>query len=151
MKWRHLLLWMASSLCGTACDSWATPRPPEIKVEVGVFFGGQLQKRNQWPLVLDTTRQTQGFRVVLRDPLSAEAPLSWELARPRMDSKRRLQQITSQYQATLPVGTKTSDQLIPFDEADRPGTWRLKIMLRNQQVFSGPLEVQRASPTTADD
>lgn len=142
---------LASLLCVTACDNWVTQKAPEIKVEVGVFFGGQLQKRNQWPLILDTTRQTQGFRVTLRNPLPSEAPLAWEVTRPRLDSKHRLQQTASQYQASLPAGTTSSDQLISFDEADRPGTWRLKITLRNQPIFSGPLEVQRPAPVTADD
>jgi hypothetical protein len=53
------------------CDSFTSARAPEATAQFGVFFGGQLQRREELPFVLDASKQRQGFRVEMNEPLRA--------------------------------------------------------------------------------
>ena len=143
-----LLAWLALPL---SCRKAGAPAPPVIEIRAGIFFGGQLQQRATWPLVLDPTRQTQGFRVHFREPLAQPVHLTWELTRPRLDHKRRAAIISSPGEATVPVGAQQHDQLITLDERDRTGKYRLHVSIDNVSRFDQTIEVVPNSPSPSDD
>jgi len=146
---RALVVGLVSVIAG--CTHSANRSHAAVEVKAGIFFGGQLQERIKWPLVLDPTRQTQGFRVKFREPLLESAQLSWELARPRLDPKKRVVLTKSRFEATLPSGTLQNDQLIVLDESDRPGNWKLQVALQDRNVFGATIEVVPFTPTPGDD
>ena len=153
MSRRALLSVLAFALSQNllGCADWLKTKDPEVDVQTGVFFGGQLQRRSKWALILDTTRQTQGFRVLFKHALGEPSLIAWEVTRLQMDSKRRVQQVTTQNQTTLPAGTTQNDQLIPFEQMDRPGSWRLKVRLLNRSVYAGTLEIVPSSAMPQED
>jgi hypothetical protein len=150
-SWRtwSLAVGLVSIVAG--CTHGADRSHAAVEVKAGIFFGGQLQERLKWPLVLDPTRQTQGFRVRFREPLSESAQLSWEIARPRLDLKRRVVVTQSRFEAAIPPGTLQNDQLIVLDESDRPGHWKLQVALRDTTVFGATIEVVPFTPAPGDD
>jgi hypothetical protein len=89
--------------------------------------------------------------VRFREPLSQSAQLSWELARPRLDPRKRVVVTKSRFEATLAPGTLQNDQLIVLDESDRPGNWKLQVALQDKNVFGATLEVVPFTPTPGDD
>lgn len=146
---RSLVVGLVSVVAG--CAHGTDRSQAAVEVKAGIFFGGQLQERLKWPLVLDPTRQSQGFRVRFREPLRESTELSWELARPRLDTKKRVVPTKSQYKATIPAGTLQNDQLIVLDESDRPGNWKLQVALQDKRVFEATIEVVPFTPTPGDD
>jgi hypothetical protein len=122
-----------------------------VQVNAGIFFGGQLQERTKWPLLIDPARQSQGFRILFRTPLARASHLSWALMRTRVDHKRRVVTTKSDFDATLPAGTGQNDQLVVFDENDRPGKWKLEVTFEGTNVYGTTLDVVPYVPSSADD
>jgi len=146
----HALLAMGL-LVSVGCTRTNETSTPQVQVHVGIFFGGQLQRRAKWPLVIDPGRQTQGFRVSLREPLAHSAQLAWEVSRPRLDQKKRVVTTRSQAKVSLPAGTQQNDQLIALDENDRPGKWKLSVWLDERPLTDSIIEVIPSAGTAADD
>ena len=146
---RSLAVGLVSVVAG--CAHGTDRSQAAVEVKAGIFFGGQLQERLKWPLVLDPTRQTQGFRVRFREPLGESTELSWEFARPILDAKKRVVHTKSLFKATIPAGTLQNDQLIVLDESDRPGNWKLQVALQDKNVFGATIEVVPFTPTPGDD
>ncbi len=142
---------LALVLFGASCEHGTDSSAPPVRIQAGVFFGGQLQQRTKWALVIDPGRQTQGFRIRFREPLSRSADLAWELTRPRLDHKRRVVATQSKYTAALPAGTQENDQLIALDESDRPGKWKLAVSLDGKSVYEGTIDVVPFVVTAGDD
>jgi hypothetical protein len=138
-------------LLDASCERGPDASGPPVRVQAGVFFGGQLQQRTKWSLVIDPARQTQGFRIRFQPALLRSAELSWELTRPRLDHKRRVVATKSNYTATLPAGTEHNDQLIQVDESDRPGKWKLAVSLDGKSVYEGAIDVVPHAATAGDD
>ena len=150
-RWVTRLLAMCAIAAATGCSKADVGRRPEVEVKAGIFFGGQLQRRMKWSFVLDPAHQTQGFRLQFRKPLTQAAHITWEISRPKLDSRRRLAMVTSKFEATIPAGTSQNDQLIAFDESDRPGKWKLRVSFQDKQVFSDTIEVIPFAPNPNDD
>jgi hypothetical protein len=142
---------MSLLLLTTQCTRSNDADAPPIRVQSGIFFGGQLQQRTKWPLLIDPARQTQGFRIKFRIPLPHSAELAWELTRPRLDHRRRIIATRSKFSATLAAGTEQNDQLITLDENDRPGKWKLAVSLDGKSVYEGAIEVVPFVATAGDD
>ena len=149
-RWGTPLLALCAISLTAGCGRVNSSPRPDVEVKAGIFFGGQLQRRMKWPFVLDPAHQTQGFRIQFRKPLTQAANIAWEISRPRLDNKRRLGMVTSSFQATIPAGTSQNDQLITLDESDRPGKWKLRVLLENTQVFYDTIEAIPFSPTPGD-
>jgi hypothetical protein len=134
-----------------ACSRFRDEPIPAVRVDAGIFFGGQLQERTKWPLLIDPARQSQGFRIRFRTPLRESAHLVWDLTRPKLDHKRRVVLTKSEFEASLPAGTEQTDQVIVFDENDRIGKWKLDVTLDGTNVYGTTLEVVPFSPSPNDD
>jgi hypothetical protein len=147
-----VLVWFCLQL---GCDRGHPPSDLPVQAEAGIFFGGQVQNRSEWPLVLDAARQTQGFRLEFRQPLKEPAQVSWEIVRPAIAVKRHSppsgDPAPSTFTVTVPVGTERFDQLIPFSDTDRPGEWKLHVIVNGANVLSKSITVVAKATIISDD
>jgi hypothetical protein len=138
-----------------ACNQDKSMPTAEVSVQVGIFFGGQLQNRTEWPLVIDTARQSQGFRIKFRRILAKPARVSWEITRSSSPSPKRNathnESATEKFSATVPQGTDRFDQLIQFSENDRFGVWKLRIAVDDTPVWNHPVHVIGKTANSFDD
>src|ERR1051325_5397545 len=77
---RRAALGVLLALAGSACRR--ASEPPPVRAKFGVFFGGQVQEREELPLIVDRTRQSIGVRLEFETPPAAPARISWELEKP---------------------------------------------------------------------
>lgn len=137
------------------CNRGQTSSDLPVRAQAGIFFGGQVQNRSEWPLVLDGARQTQGFRLEFKQPLREPAQLTWEIIRPAIPAKRHSSSsanpASSSATVTVPAGTERFDQLIPFSDSDRPGEWKLRVSVNGANVLSKPITVVAKPSSISDD
>ena len=138
---RTALLFLLSSLaCG--CDEPAhAPRLVE-RAALGVFFGGQIQERDQLPFTLDRSKQTQGFRLEFSQPLARPLVVRWEVDRP---SGRGRQRLTELGQAEVRAGSERFDQELPFQPGQALGTWNYRVIVDKELVIDRPVLVYDAA------
>ena len=116
----------------------------EAKVTFGVFFGGQVQQRDRIEFELDTTKQTQGFRVELTPPAERARKVSWELTKPERARNRAGANVTAG-DALLPAGQAVFEQDIEFSPGDPLGLWNIRVLLDDQLLLDRPFLVYEPS------
>ncbi len=127
---------------------------PALLVKTGIFYGGQIQNRAEWPLVLDATRQTQGFRLEFAQPLASPAQVHWAMARVVERGKGSAYSSDSSGAPStvlVPAGSQRFDQVIPFNTRDRPGEWRLTISIDGKAVWDQKIHIIAKPAATNDD
>jgi hypothetical protein len=126
-----------------ACD---TPERgaggPELRAEFGIFYGGQIQHRQELPLELDITRQQQGFRLRRQAPLEPSPIIRWELGKPgagRLQKDRRghkaMPRREQHGEAQWRSGEAVFEQSLPFAPGDLPGLWNLRVQCGDRLVL----------------
>ncbi len=137
------------------CDREISSSDLPVKAQAGIFFGGQVQNRSEWPLILDKSRQTQGFRLEFRQALKESAQINWEVVHPPVLTKRHGSAsgdpMSSTFTVTVPAGTERFDQLIPFSDNDRPGEWKLRVVVNGRNVLSKSINVVAKQGSANDD
>ncbi len=124
----------------------------DVIATAGIFYGGQLQNRAEWPLVLDATRQTQGFRIEFTQPLSKPVEVHWEIVRGvARQKKHTTEPHTADPDVVVPAGSQRFDQVITFTDSDRPGDWRLKVTVDRAPVLDKTIHVVPRPTAAADD
>ena len=134
-----------------ACGTRGATSSGSVKAQAGIFFGGQIQNRAEWPLVLDQTRQTQGFRVDFGQVLKEPAHVTWDIVRPTLRQKRHGDPATSSFDATVPPGTDRFDQAIPFTDSDRPGEWKLHVFVNGVSALDRSITIVSKPANNLDD
>jgi hypothetical protein len=77
------LVLAALALAGlAACTAPSNAPAPGIRAEFGIFYGGQVQQRDEIPLSIDAARQRQGFRLTHTPPPAEALEVRWELGKP---------------------------------------------------------------------
>ena len=126
------------------CDREISSSDLPVKAQAGIFFGGQVQNRSEWPLILDKSRQTQ-----------ESAQINWEVVHPPVLTKRHGSAsgdpMSSTFTVTVPAGTERFDQLIPFSDNDRPGEWKLRVVVNGRNVLSKSINVVAKQGSANDD
>jgi hypothetical protein len=129
-------LWLALML--GACQEGGQPEPLVRKAEFGIFYGGQVQQRQQIPLEIDQTKQKQGIHLEFFRPLARDTRVSWELDMPRRDGKGR---VTKLDEVTVPAGRDRLDQELPFQPGDPLGTYNLRVIVDGAVVVDRPFQL----------
>ncbi|HMJ13775.1 MAG TPA: hypothetical protein VK524_20300, partial [Polyangiaceae bacterium] len=80
---------MLVALVLLGCQERARPSGVVGRAEFGIFFGGQVQEREQIPFEPSRARQAQGFRLQFRAPLERELRIEWEINRPLVSQGQR--------------------------------------------------------------
>ncbi len=127
------------------------PFPGPVKeAEFGIFYGGQVQERDQIPLVVDQTKQSHGIRIEFEKPTTEEPTISWELDMPGTTRGVRDERgvrgkgrLVKHDQATLPRGRARFDRVLGFEPGDPVGMWNVLVRVEDQIVIDRPFEVLR--------
>jgi hypothetical protein len=142
---RSALLWIVLLSLGCKRDD----RTLLQSAEFGVFYGGQIQERDELPFVMDESKQQQGFRLVLREPLGEPLDVRWELSRPgpisRAGVPRPDDRITQLGEATLPRGERSFEKRFQFSPGDPLGLWNIRVTAGTHLAIDRPFTVYDAA------
>lgn len=110
-----------------ACE--ASPARGELvqQARLGVFFGGQIQQREELARVLDES-QSQGFRIVFREPLRESKRVRWEIALPARSGAPEVA-VSKLGEVTVPIGQREIDQVLRFEPGDPLGVWNIRVLV----------------------
>jgi hypothetical protein len=129
-----------------------TAEAPAVHAQFGVFFGGQVQEREEIPLVLDRARQSMGVRLEFATPPLNEARVSWELQKPKPGKGTAAAGTVTDYgDARTRAGEPVLDVPLAFREGDRAGNWRIRVALDGKNVLDRAFKVVPAGDTPKDD
>jgi hypothetical protein len=154
MKRRCALLAISLALTALASGCLAPePRRGLVeRAEFGIFFGGQVQERDEIPFTLDRGKQRTGFRIEFHEPLSHPLDVSWELDMPgttRRGSdprgRRGMGRIVKTGVAPAPAGEKRLEIELPLSPGDPLGTWNVRVVIAEQIVIDRPFLVYDAA------
>jgi hypothetical protein len=127
-----LLLWLASSCEATEPTA---PRGLVKQARLGVFYGGQVQEREEVSRVLDQTRQSQGFRVTFRQPLRRKISLRWEVEMPGPPGRGAPVSVTKLGEVSVPEGRDQIDQILGFEPDDPLGIYNVRVLVAEELVL----------------
>ena len=133
-----------------ACER--APSPASVRAKFGVFFGGQVQERDEVPLILDKARLSLGVRLEFESPPTVAARISWELEKPSGVDKtgKSLGSLVDYGEARTRPGEPVLDVPLAFRPGDRPGAWRVRVALDGKSVLDRAFKVVPASETPRD-
>jgi hypothetical protein len=129
------------------------PEPAPVRARFGVFFGGEVQEREEVPLILDRARQNIGVRLEFGDPPAAPVRVSWELEKPTGSDKSGKSQgsVVDYGEASTRPGEPVLDVPLAFRAGDRPGAWRIRVKLDGKSVLDRGFKVVPASTAAPED
>jgi hypothetical protein len=119
----------------------------DLRAEFGIFYGGQVQERQEIPLVLDRAQQLQGFRLQRAPPPAEPLTVRWELSKPgtgrRLRSPRGFEvpRLVQSGQAEWRAGEPVFEQALPFAAGDPTGLWNLRVVYGDRAVLDRPFLV----------
>jgi hypothetical protein len=112
------------------------------EAEFGIFFGGQVQERDELPFELDRGRQIQGIRLAFAKPLERDSIVRWELDMP--GSERDAARVVRLGEAAVRAGQTRFEQVVPFSPGDRLGVWNVRVIVDNELVLDRSVVVSAA-------
>jgi hypothetical protein len=138
---RHaLVLGAALSLSlGTGCKKRAETE--RVTARFGVLFGGQIQEREEIPLVLDRSRLALVVRVEWAEAPETAERVHWELAQPANPKDADAGSIVAYGDARARPGEPTLDVPLAFKPGDKPGPWRVRVEVEGRPVLERPFRV----------
>lgn len=146
----HLMV-LAGILAGfghLSCQG-GKPTDPVRRAQFGIFYGGDVQEREQIPFQLDRTKQTHGIRLEFTQPLAEATSVVWEFDMPSPGYKGRetLGQARGAGhrvkvdRALIPAGRSSFDQVFWFQPGDPLGPWRILVKFGEREVINRAFEV----------
>lgn len=127
----------------TGCTRHTQPSSRIKRAQFGIFYGGQVQEREQIPFELDRTRQVQGIRIDFTEPLARPLKVTWEINRPAPRGPRSAaksapgtagsERVVELGEAEAHAGQTRFDQLLPFKPGDPLGIWNVRVVV-DQEV-----------------
>ena len=119
--------------------------------EFGIFWGGQVQERDEIPFSLDRSKQIQGVRIELAAPAKAPLEVSWELDMPGSTRRARDAQgrrgkgrVVKTGRTEMRQGQDRLDLELPFEPGDPLGTWNVRVSVAGETVVDRPFLVYDA-------
>jgi hypothetical protein len=125
---------------------------PTLDAKFGVFFGGQVQEREELPLVLDRTRQSHGIRLDFRDPPERPLRVTWEVEKPSAAKLEDAGKLVEYGETKTRPGEERLEIPLAFRANDRPGAWRVRVSVAERVVLDRAFKVVPPGPAPrADD
>jgi hypothetical protein len=121
-----------------ACSKAEAPK--SARASFGVFFGGQIQEREEVPLILDRARQSIGIRVEFADAPTERQEVSWELEKPG-GGKDGGPAVVDYGAARTRPGEPVLDIPLAFRAGDRLGNWRVRVTLGRHKLLDRAFRV----------
>jgi hypothetical protein len=112
-----------------------------VKARFGVLFGGQIQEREQIPLILDRSRLSLVVRVEWAEPPETAERVHWELARPVNPKEADAGSIVAYGDARARPGEAVLDVPLAFKPGDQPGAWQVRVEVEGRLVLERPFRV----------
>lgn len=119
---------------------------PKVEAKFGVFFGGQVQERDEVPLVLDRTRQSHGIRLDFREPPERPLRVAWEIEKPQATKLEDAGKLVEYGETRARVGEGRLEIPLVFREGDRPGPWHVRVTVGERVVIDRAFRVVPAEP-----
>lgn len=119
---------------------------PPLEARFGIFFGGQVQEREELPLVLDRTRQSHGIRLDFREPPERALRVAWELEKPSTEKLEDGGKLVEYGETRTRVGESRLEIPLAFRANDRPGAWRLRVTVDERVVLEKAFRVVPPGP-----
>jgi hypothetical protein len=141
MSFRRVLV-VAAALaltCGTGCPKREDRK--DVSARFGVLFGGQIQEREEIPLVLDRSRLSLVVRVEWAEPPQTAERVHWELAQPANPKDADGGSLVAYGDARARPGEPTLDVPLAFKPGDKPGPWRVRVEVEGRPVLERPFRV----------
>ena len=110
-----------------ACEASRASGDLVQEARVGVFFGGQIQQREELARVFDES-QSQGLRIVFREPLRESKRVRWEIALPARPGAPEVA-VSKLGEVTVPIGQREIDQVLRFEPGDPLGVWNIRVLV----------------------
>lgn len=125
--------------------------PPALDAKFGVFFGGQVEEREELPLVLDRTRQSHGIRLDFREPPDVPLRVSWEVEKPSGAKLEAAGKLVEYGETKTRPGEERLEIPLAFRGTDRPGAWRVRVSVAERVVLDRAFKVVAAGPAPRPD
>ncbi len=140
--WRRAVMscaaWLGLAL-GLSLSGCPAPekKRPEVQAVFGVFYGGQVQERDEIPFEIDRVKQSQGFRLEFAQPLTAARRVVWEIDQPAPRGKRPTptSRITALSEAEVRPGSDRLDVPLELAPGDPLGEWNLRVLVEGELVL----------------
>jgi hypothetical protein len=145
MSFRRALV-VAAALaltCGTGCRKREDRK--DVSARFGVLFGGQIQEREEIPLVLDRSRLSLVVRIEWAEPPQTAERVHWELAQPANPKDADGGSLVAYGDARARPGEPTLDVPLAFKPGDKPGPWRVRVEVEGRPVLERPFRVVPAN------
>lgn len=141
---RRLATLALVAVAALGCQPRSAANPLVKEAKLGVFFGGQMQDRDEIPFELDATKQTQGFRIDLARDADKSHHVHWEVDRPGT-AKSGGSRVVAINDADTRAGQSRFDQAIPLKPGDPLGLWNVRVLLDGEIVIDRELTVYDAA------
>ena len=130
--WFGFLLWFGL----TGCEQPSKPQGLVAEARFGVFYGGQIQERQEVPRVFEPGRQSQGFRLIFRKPLAQDIKVRWEVEQPGpVRGSPKVLNVSRLGEVTAQSGQTELDQLVSFEPGDPVGLWNARVIVGQDLVL----------------
>jgi len=141
VSWLAVLGLLASLATGGCSKRTAEPG---VRARFGIFFGGDVQEREELPLVLDRSRQSHGIRLDFDDPPSEPLRVTWEIEKPG-GGKDGGGGLVDYGEVKTRAGARTLDVPLAFRPGDKPGRWHVRVSLEDKQLLDRAFRVVPAA------
>lgn len=115
--------------------------PPPIRAEFGVFFGGQVQEREEIELRRGGSGLVHGIRLDFADPPDRALSVTWELEKPDPAAKGGDGKLVEYGKVSSRAGEPRLDIPLAFKPGDRTGTWHVKASVEGVVVLDREFQV----------
>jgi hypothetical protein len=115
-------------------------KAPGVRARFGVFFGGDVQERDELPLIFDRSRQTYGIRLDFDEAPSSPLRVAWEIEKPGT-GRDGGGGLVDYGEVKTREGARTLDIPLSFRAGDKPGAWRVRVTLENKSVIERSFRV----------
>jgi len=122
-------------------------RPPGVRARFGVFFGGDVQEREELPLILDRSRQTHGIRIDFDQPPTTPLRVAWEIEKPGT-SRDGGGGLVDYGEVRTREGATTLDIPLSFRAGDKPGAWKVRVRLEDKLLLERGFQVVAGTSET---
>ncbi len=121
--------------------------PPRIRAEFGVFFGGQVQEREELELSRGAPRFVHGIRLEFAEPPARPLAVTWEIEKPDPASKSGEGRLVEYGKVSTRPGEPRLDVPLAFKLGDRTGAWHVKASVEGVLVLDRDFKVVLAPAT----
>lgn len=140
----------ATALVCLSCLAEEPSKELVKEAKFGVFFGGQVQERQEIPFEVDPVKQQHGFRVDFNRPLTDSLRLEWQLTMPGPETRDktgrpRRSRSTLVGRGIARAGQTRFEHAMHFKPGDPLGLWNIRVVAAERVLIDRPFTVYDAA------